>query len=1061
MCYNFIVTPYNHASTSVAGFSATNSSAVLYTLSYVYNMKVSPYDSSSMLIDFSNSDLSYVSIQAKYGNSTVAGNTIWSSPLSKPLIYNGLIADMCYNFIVTPYNHANIPIAGFTMMNTPAIYTFSYVNNVTLFTNDSSSILIDFSNSDLSYVMIQAKYGNATVVGNTIWSKPLTKPLLYKELIPDMCYNFFVTPYNHANISDVKTTVSNTSPALYTFSYVNNVTLSTNDSSSIFINFSNSDLSYVIIQANYGNTTVVGNTIWSKPLTKPLLYKGLIPDMCYNFIVTPYNHASTSVAGFSATNSSAALYTLSYVYNMKVSTYDSSSMLIDFSNSDLSYVSIQAKYGNSTVAGNTIWNSPLAKPLLYTGLIADMCYNFIVTPYNHANIPIAGFTIMNTPAIYTLSYVNNVTLSTNDSSSILIDFSNSDLSYVMIQANYGNSTVVGNTSWSKPLTKPLLYTGLIPDMCYNFFVTPYNHANISVAGLTATNSSTALYTFSYVYNMKVSPYDSSSMLIDFSNSDLSYVSIQAKYGNAVAAGNTIWSSPLSKPLIYNGLIADMCYNFIVTPYNHATTSIAGFTIMNTPAIYTLSYVNNVTLTVNDSSSILIDFGNSDLSYVSIQANVGNTTTLYGIANLYSKPFTKPIVFQGLQSDVSYTFNVIPYNNANVGGTPSGNIIALYTWAYVNNVTLRANDSSSILIDFSNSDLSYVSIQANVGNTTTLYGIANLYSKPFTKPIVFQGLQADMSYTFNVTPYNNANINGKTIGNNITVYTFSKVTNIMVYPYDSSSLLIDFSNTDLSYITCQAYKGNTTTPYGIANIYSTPFTPPILFKGLQTDVSYSFIVTPYNHDNKAGTYVGNNNAIYTLSTVSNISYSPYDTNDSYSMNINFDNSDLSYVSIQANIGNTSIPYGYPKIFSNPLLKPILYTGLEPDVSYSFIVTPYNHGSIPGFTKGNTTAVCTLSFLSTIMLRIKNSSSVEITFDKNSNLSYIDITTIIVINNNTYFLKSNIFNNPFSSITISPPVYNLLNIIIDGLNFGSTYYFIATPYNHDNIPGTSLISANITF
>ena len=1035
--YTFMITPYNKA--NVAGFSVT-SSDYLYTLSSVKNIALLPYDSSSISVDFYSSDLSYVMIQANYGNSTVVGSIIKSSPLSKPIIYNGLIPDMCYNFVVTPYNHADPPVAGISITNQTPIYTMSYVNNFTMSVYDSSSISIDFYSSDLSYVMIQAKYGNSTVVGSIMKSSPLSKPIIYNGLLPDMCYNFVVTPYNHANPSVAGFSEANIT-SVYTMSYVNNITVLPYDSSSISIDFYSSDMSFVRIQAKYGNNVVVGNTIWSSPFTKPLIYNGLVPDKYYKFFVTPYNHANPTVAGFTITNI-LPVYTLSYVNNVTLSVNDSSSIRIDFDNSDMSYVSIQAKYGNYSVASNKIWSYPFSKPLIYNGLIPDVCYNFVVTPYNHAIPSVAGFSEANVTSVYTLSYINNINVLPYDSSSISINFNSSDLSYVMIQAKYGNSTVVGSIIRSSPLSKPILYNGLVPDMCYNFIVTPYNHAFPSVAGFTITNVK-VIYTLAYVNNMTLNAYDTSSINIDFNSSDLSYVMIQARYGNSTVVGSIIRSSPLSKPILYNGLIPDMCYNFIVTPYNHDDPSVAGFTITNIKAIHTMAYVNNVTISVYDSSSINVNFNNSDLSFVKIQAIYGNSTVVGNI--IRSSPLSKPILYNGLIPDMCYNFIVTPYNHDNIEGESVATVSSVYTMSYVNNITLSVYDSSSINVDFYSSDLSYVMIQARYGNSTVVGSI--MKSSPLSKPILYNGLLPDMCYNFVVTPYNHADpaVVGFSITNINPIYTLSYINNVNMKAYDSSSISINFDSSDLSYVRIQASYGNSTVVGSI--IKSSPLIKPIIYNGLIPDMCYNFIVTPYNHASPsvAGFSVTKINPVYTMSFVKNIITSVYDTS---SISINFENSSLSYVTIQANNGITDTPFvsiDNQSIYTYyaPLIKPIIFNGLQPDASYTFLITPYNHENVAGFTVGNNTAVYTLSYINTINLSIEKLTTIMIYLSEYSDLSYVTIS---------------------DSISNIPIIYSKQSIqetiIFNGGLYGSSYIFTVTPYNHSNTPGTSISSVTIT-
>ena len=1017
--YTFFVTPYNHA--NVAGAVSGNNMAV-YTWSYINNVRTSVKDSSSVNITFGNSDLSYVKIQAIYGNSVSAKIENFYPPFTNPIIYGGLLPDVSYTFAVTPYNI--IDVSGAVSGNYTAVYTWSYVSNVRTSVKDASSVNIRFGNSDLSYVKIQAIYGNSVSARIQNIYPPFTDPIVYGGLLSDVSYTFDVTPYNHANVAGA---VSGNSSAVYTWSYVYNVRTSVKDSSSINVDFSNSDISFVMINAIYGNSVTAGFINKSYPFQKPIVYGGLLPDVSYTFVVTPYNNIDVSGA---ISGNYTAVYTWSYVYNVRTSVKDTSSISIEFGNSDLSYVKIQAIYGNLVSARIQNIYPPFTNPIVYGGLLPDVSYTFVVTPYN--NIDVSGAISGNYTAVYTWSYVNNVRTSVKDSSSVNIRFGNSDLSYVKIQAIYGNSVSARIQNIYPPFSDPIVYGGLFPDVSYTFNVTPFNHAN--VAGDICGNT-TAIYTWSNVFNVITSVKDSSSISVDFSNSDISYVKIQAIYGNSVQARIQNIYPPFIKPIVYGGLIPDISYTFAVTPYNHIDVS--GAVSVNSTAVYTWSYVYNVRTSVNDASSISITIGNSDLSYVKIRAIYGNSETAR-IQNIYP-PFTNPIIYGGLLADVSYTFDVTPYNHIDVSGAVSGNYTAVYTWSTVNNVRTSVKDSSSVNIRFGNSDLSYVSIKAIYGNSVQAR-IQNIYP-PFSDPIVYGGLLPDVSYTFAVTPYNHANVAGDVSGNTTAVYTWSYVSNVRISVKDSSSISVDFGNSDLSYVKIQAFYGNSTSAR-IQNIYK-PFTPPITYGGLLPDISYTFEVTPYNNIDVSGAMSGNNTSVYTWSYVNNVKTF---INDSSSITVDFSNSDISFVMINAVSPNSN--NNVNNIYYKPLSTPILYKGLQPDISYTFFVTPYNDVNVAGNTVGNTTPVYTLSIINKVTLNIiynneTNMQNIIINLDNYSDLSYVTV-------------RDNDINIP---IPYSKPISGSFLITFIPLRVFD-YFFVLTPYNHANLPGNTYTTTTIT-
>jgi hypothetical protein len=1032
--YSFNVIPFNHATPTVPG-TAVLSSTTLYTLANITSaVSLTNQTGSSIDISFAHSDLSYVTITANIGNTTtvLGPNTYTKSNLQQNYItFLGLASDVSYSFNVIPYNHATPTVPGTAILSSTTLYTLSTVNTVTLAVNDSSSIQINFGNSNLSSVSIYANLGSTSTYYNSIanvYVAPFQKPIIFQGLQPDASYTFVVVPYNHDGIPVGGVPIANTT-AIYTWSYISNAIMGANAYAyGLDVSFNYTDLSYVTIAG-----TGVPLVKYYKPQITSSNYihiSNLAANTNYSLSIIPYNFSG--VAGVTLVSPSyTTIYDISNVRMVNLSG-DEIDISFNFA-SDVSYVKVTRANGVSSNIGN-YQNVPFST-IQQTGLLPDTSYNFTLTPYNVYNITGGNQVLSN---IYTLSTILSTTIGGNKYAyGIDISFIHSDLSYVTIQANANGSLVGAPLQYTKAqlVTANVQIANLTANTSYTLNIIPYN--NIGNAGAT---SITGTYITSYdISNLRVISLSGDEIDLSFNfASDVSYINILRANGLTSNVGN-YQNVPFTK-IINTGLSADTSYNFTVTPYNKYNLPGIQQTINN---YYTLSTVRNVSFVVNDSSSISVNFAYSNFSNVVIQANIGSTNTAFGSNIFYSPPF----IFNGLAPDTSYNFMVTPYNDALVAGIPQGNTTVIYTYSYLNNVTLAVYDTSSININFANSDLSYVTIRANIGGSTVQYGTsANTYIRGFTKPILFKGLQPDVSYSFVVTPYNHANIAGFSLVTASTEYTWSSVSGVYYNVYDSSSIAIYFGNTDLSYVSIQANIGSTSSVVG-SNIYSKGFTSPIIFNGLSTDASYSFSVTPYNHKNVAGNIVANTTAVYTLSYVNNVIIS---VNDSSSILIDFSNSDLSYVTIRANIGGTTTQYGTSaNTYSKGFSKPILFTGLQQDASYSFVVTPYNHAttSVAGTPVVSSTKY-TLATLPNLFISNVTSTSMDLSFTPVFDFSYASIQ----ITNGTNVVTNNYYRSSFFNLPIT----------LSGLTTDTSYSLVVTPYNHTGVANTpvSINSNNVS-
>ena len=1021
--YSFMVTPYSKGND--IGISVASTTAV-YTLSTVNNVYLSAYDSSSIRVDFSNSDLSYVKIQANIGNTNISTGfpQYFYPPFTTAPIFNGLQSDVSYTFVVIPFNkgiQGGVPVA-----NTIALYTLSRLTNITVSNTNAYSVEISFNLFDPSFIRIQSIKGSQT--WNTIdYPSPIQIPIRHIGLEPNTSYSFNVTPFNRDNQMGIVNTTST-----YLTNYdVSSIELNNTYAYEIDISFNYTlDVSYVNVKRTQNNNIV--NTPYYTPITMPIKQKDLLTDTLYSWMITPFNTNDISYNNYSLSNNN----TVSDITNIIIEDVLTNKANIRFNYAqDVSYVNISIKSNEIVITQRDVYikinGISITMPIQFDNLIEGTTYQFVLSPYSYT--PQIG-NVKITSDFTTLSIVNNIIVSNPTSTTIDISFNRSLLQKVAIMANLaGTNTNIKTTNVEAlNMTNQITITDLSADVQYDFTIIPYN-INLLPGPII---KSPAIYTTSTVNNITLFNIKATSIDISFNKSDLSYVIIQANIGRtSTNIGNIIVSSPSGNITYSNGLLPDVSYSFTVIPYNHDTPSFPGLAVTSTYAKYTLSIVSNVKTSVNDSSSIRVDFSNSDLSYVSIQANIGNTNEPTGLPKKFYPPFTTAPIFNGLTQGVSYSFVVTPYNHENVAGTSVGNTTAVYTLSTVSNVMTSEYDSSAIRIRFENSDISYVIIQANIRSTTSVFG-SNIYYPPFTDGIIFKGLQTNVSYSFRVTPYNGEGRQGIPQANATAVYTLSTVSNVITMDYDSTNIKIDFSYSDISYVIMRSFKGSGIDFFTSRTKYY-PFATNILFDGLMKDASYNFSVTPYNSGNRPGIIAYSNTSIYTLSDVSNVTSIAIDNS---AIRVDFINSDLSYVSIQANLVTTGTSVGI-KQFYPPFTTFPIFTELQSGKGYHFNVIPYNHVNRQGFQVSTQQAVYTLSTVNNVVSNTFDSSSVQVSF------TYSDISYVIIKAN-----KGNTTNDVYDSKTFYSPFTTAP--IINGLLEDTSYNFSVTPYNNDSKPGITV-------
>ena len=280
---------------------------------------------------------------------------------------------------------------------------------------------------------------------------------------------------------------------------------------------------------------------------------------------------------------------------------------------------------------------------------------------------------------------------------------------------------------------------------------------------------------------------------------------------------------------------------------------------------------------------------------------------------------------------------------------------------------------------------------------------NATTTPYIDPTI---LIPNTSYIYSFTPYDLNDIKGVT--QNITIATLSDITSAIVYSKSLTEIVLHYEGT---------YTSVSITRNGVliaTNIITeTTFTDT----GLTPNTSYTYIIIPFGINN----YTSNNDQegiVFTLTT---------------STIPDLETIDISYLATTEIVleytgyfTSVSILRNGVSIATNVSGTTFTDTGLTPNTSYTYIVTPYNSEGDAGVMESITHS--TLPNITS--LSIPDLTTTQIVLEITGNY-----TSVSIYRNGAYI--ANITGNTFTDT---------------GLTVNTSYTYIVTPYNTDVDAGT---------
>jgi hypothetical protein len=986
--YTYVVIPKNSSG------SGTSSSIIQKTLPNITAISILSETTAQIVLSYSGN---FTSVSITRDGSSVATNITGTSYTDV-----GLTPNTSYTYIVTPNNSVG---TGSTATITNV--TLPNMTSISISSETATSIVLAYTGN---YAKVSiTRNGTAIASATNITGTSFTDT----GLTANTSYTYIVTPKNSESDLGAPSTITNHTSGLISSFSVSSIT-----TTQIVLGYTGT-FANVSITRN-GSAIATATHITGTAFTDT----GLIVNTSYVYVITPYD--SDGDAGIT---SSVTQSTLPNLVSFGITSETSSQIVLNFSGN---YINV-----NITRDGSSIATGVTTTTYTDSGLTANTSYTYIVTPVNSSgNLGTTSSSIVQK----TLPSMTTVSISSRTTTQIVLALSGN---YTSVSITRGGTAIATGVT-----TSTYTDTGLTANNAYVYVVTPVNSVG---SGSAITTSS--FYTLPSLTLVTEGTIDSESIGMTFSGL-YSYV-IVTRTNGGLTSGNITGTTYTDS----SGLSGSTEYSYTIIPYT--LTSVAGssvsFSATTSSAIASLSSLTVPSITT---TQIVLAYSGS---YTSVNITRDGSSIATGVT-------TSTYTDTGLTVNTSYTYVVTPYNILGIGtastitkktspnmtalsisGFTTTQIVLSYTGNFTNVSITR--DGSSIATGVTTSTYTNIGLTANTSyvyvvapyNSDGLAGITSTITKStlpsmtsisvssetdtqivlaytgnFTNVSISRdgtsmatgvttstytdssGLNANTSYTYVVTPYNLEGI----IGNATVTITKSTLPSMTtsVLSETATQIVLAFSG---SYTNVSITRDGTSIA---TNVIGSTYTDS---SGLTANTSYTYVITPYNSDNNAGSA-----SSITQSTLSNIT----------SLSVSSETTTQIVLAYTGNYTSVSITRNGTSIATSITGTTYTDTGLTTNTSYTYIVTPNGSagaGTLSTITKSTLPTMTALSITSTTV------SQIVLTFSGN-------YTSLSITRNGT------IIETDISGITYTD----------SGLTANTSYTYIFTPYNSDSIAGSTL-------
>ncbi len=817
--YTYKVAAVNSSGT---GSYSTDVSAIPYTIPGDLQNVLSTIGNSSVSIAFTINDTGGSPILYYALSTDSAGNNVYTSTTSSPLILNGLTNGTTYIYYLCAVNIAGRgtrTLIVFTPAEIPGPPTVSanagnkYIDiNYSPPANTGGSAITSYTLYDIS--------NNTTKTGIT------SSPITITGLINGATYTYKLAAVNtigtgtySSDVSAVPYTIPN-APYNISANYGNK---------SATISFSQpSNNGSVITQYLVADNNDV---VYASGPSSPITVSNLTNGTTYYFKVAAQNRAG--IGSYSGS--------VSVVPKTVPDAPASVSAAPGNAYIDVTF-SIPESNGADIIRYNISYNNNIeisyGSPVRLTNLTNGSTYSIKVAAVNSVGTGAYSSTIYSIPR--TVPDSPSITNVTSGNTTLIVEFSapsfngGSEITSYIAYANY-NGNVTTTIGSSSPITIYNLENG-------STYAVSVSAVNIAGTGTASTSYYAFPYTVPDAPTIKSSTPGDSSVVISFYAPSSNGGSSITGYSIVDNDDNT-YVSGTSSPLTVSGLTNGTEYTFYVKASNAAGSGSASDATTALP--YALPYApTNITTTVGDSYV--------DVSFSAPTYTGGHPITYYNISDNNSidvSGTSSPILISNLTNGTEYTFYIKAYNQYGPGNAASFTVTP-YTVpdAPVIKSSISENATGRI----------YFTIPNNNGSEITAYQIIDASNTQYTtnnttkSPVIIYNLTNGNTYTFYLVAVNAAG-------------TSANSTSFMIHPYTTPSAPT-ITNTgsgntyvDISFSEPSSDGGLAITQYNVisspGNKLTTGTSSPIRVSSLQNGTTYTFKIAAKNSAG-IGTYSSN-------------------------------------------------------------------------------------------------------------------------------------------------------------------------------------------------------------
>jgi len=742
-----------------------------------------------------------------------SGNVYDTSGNTSPIVLYGLTESTTYTYYVetiqTSPSTSNISLR---TAQWPRIYIF-YATDISY-----NAAMLNWSGVDFSNVKITR---GSTDISYISFAAGVTTGKYYDgyDLCGNTLYYYYITPYLTTGSAG---TAVQTSIITKVAPVTNLIATPTSDGSAIILSFTASKNTYNTVY--YTAKTTAADDFSGTNTT--IVLQNLSGNTSYSsYVIVTLDNSSALVASSNTVKTTTAVQPPSG----SVIFYDSSAIAVNlYSKNTYSSISYSASAGTSSTTGSS-------STLLIQNLSGNTVYNISVSNTLNGNTYLFASSYINQSITTNVQPPTNVTLFYVDSSAIAVSYTPGVNSYNYITSTGYATDSLGRTNTGTSTTSPVYITDLSGNTKYTATVSTTLDGNTSLFSIASTSVS-ATTGVRPPYDILLSFYDSSSIVVSFSSAPNTYKSVSYLAYMFDQCGNSTSAQGTASPIQVKGLSADTTYTFYIkiTLDGSANLTAQSNSINGTTSGYPVDKV--IYLSAISYNTITVNWGGVDISYVMVYRNAQSLGTDY----------ITPYIDSDISGNTYYSYYVVPYfidRGNTITGEPSATVSTTTPISPISDLSMVFYDSSAITVTFTpgrNSYTSYIYYVASV-NDTTVNPVSSASS-----PIQITGLSGNTSYNISITTVIDSSLNNLVSSSSVSATTsIQSPNNASVAFYDNSAISISLGVLPRnSYINTIYYIGTATDSlgYSISNTVDGSLYPSgIVITGLSGNTSYTITV----------------------------------------------------------------------------------------------------------------------------------------------------------------------------------------------------------------------------